>query len=233
MTPAAMENNYHIDRYILASSGESTDLIDFSAVAICKNPDNTFHLGMIYRHPETDILRFLHLGWHHKLLDESVPNSHWGIIDLPPERCSDLAIKCLLVLNANLSGMVPYAFSKPNGFFDSKTGRMLLGPNKIGLTCATLVLALFHLAGVTLIDYTTWTSREDDLDRQKVLLDMLRHPNSKASDEHIKAVESEIDGFRFRPSEVISASITPPSVTSMAELEPLGLEVERIALGAT
>lgn len=226
-----MNTNYNIDRYILTTSNESTDLIDYSAVAICKNQDNTFHLGMIYRNPESDLLRFLHLGWHLNLADDAVPKAHWGILDLPEERSCDLAIKCLLVLKANSDGKVPYAFSKPNDFFDSKTGKMLLGPKKNGLTCSTFVLALFHLARITLINYDSWRPRKDDKDRQDELLKMLNDTRyGVTAPEHIKAVESEIDGFRFRPSEVMAASITPSYVTDMQQLEPLGIRIEDIVL---
>jgi hypothetical protein len=200
------------------------DIESFSVVIGPSRPGFQ-HLGVILRDPEDDNLRFFHLAWHHTLREEPIDNRNdllWGEIPLPVERKEDLAVKAWLVRNSYLDNRIPYGFCAPNGFFDATTGRMILGPNQTGLTCATFVLALFHMAGVQLIDYASWEARPADVEFQRYVVQQLA---GHADIEYINKVQGEVDGFRYRPEEVMASSITPLNVIQMTQLIPLGIEV--------
>ncbi len=200
--------------------------IESAATVITKSGDN-FHLGLIYRNPETEELRFLHLAWHLDLVDQDLPGNGkylWGCPDLPEERVMDIAIRCLLVIDANSKGEVPYAFSYPNDFFNAETGQMLLGSRGVGLTCATFVMAIFHMANINLINYSSWRERKSDKYFQQYIVSQME--KNRVPKAHIEEVLKEVNGLRFRPSEVMASTVTPPEVSTMLQLEPLGLEVQ-------
>jgi hypothetical protein len=112
---------------------------------------------------------------------------------------------------------VPYAFSPPNTCFDEATGRYLLGPTRMGLTCATFVLAIFDAARLPLVDYSSWpTHRPGDAEWQQKVISMLR---GRVSHAHISAMERDVGGARYRPEEIAgAATVSPlPSAFSIAE----------------
>lgn len=207
---------------------KALDCLQYSAVAIIGDQDSR-HLGLFYRDPLKGEICLLHLMVYNLRNDDpSFPHYKkflWDFPDIPEERQSDLAAKALLVRDENQKGRVPYGFSLPDGFFDQATGEMLLGPEKVGLTCATLVLALFHMIGIQLIDYSSWKSRPDDEKEQKKLIGILT--SKKYDPVYIKAVERQANGFRYRPEEVMASALTPPEIKTMEKLVPLGEQVVR------
>lgn len=87
---------------------------------------------------------------------------------------------------------------------------MGLGPTRLGLTCATFILAVFEAAGISLIKYDTWPeNRPSDFEWQKQIITALRRTRS-ATPEHIKAVEGDVGSARYRPEEVAGAATANP-----------------------
>lgn len=96
--------------------------------------------------------------------------------------------------------------SEPND--SNPSGKFLFGPTRFGLTCATLVLAVFQAAGVPLVKYDEWpVGRPGDADWQWMVVENLR-ASGQGSAQHLAAMESEIgkNAARFRPEEVAGAA---------------------------
>ncbi len=185
------------------------------AVAIGFVDANQRHVGLLHHDSESNGVRLLHLAWHHRLANDS-PTHDYLRVDpvIHPRRQLQVAAICRKVLRANPTG-IPYAFSAPNDCFDEATGQFLLGPARHGLTCASFVLAVFHVAGLPLVDYGTWPlNRTGDREWQEQIVAALR---GRATPEHVEAVRGEIGSVRFRPEEVAGAATVSPV--------PVGFEI--------
>jgi hypothetical protein len=164
------------------------------------------HLGMLHRDGDSDSVLMLHLAWHHDLKNEPPKPSYlWVDPAVHPRRLTQVAAICRHIWRANQKGGIPYGFSPPNDCFDAETGRYLLGPTQHGLTCATFVLAVFHIAGLQLVQYDTWpVSRDGDAEWQQRIVTLLQQHGAPAK--HIEAVSSELGSIRYRPEEVAGAA---------------------------
>lgn len=106
---------------------------------------------------------------------------------------------------------LPYSFRYPQGAGVDPTGEMLLGDG-VGLTCSTLVLAVFETAKIPYLDPSGWVERPGDKSKQQELLKAMREgiPGfaPPAAPVHIAKVEAELPCIRIRPEEVASAGMT-------------------------
>ena len=182
--------------------------IEFAAVAIGQPHQNQRHTGMLYRDPESNQILFLHLAWHRDLHNEAPAKSFlWVTPAIHPRRARQVAAICRKIWKSN-GRHIPYAFSPPNDCFDETTWEYLFGPTRLGLTCATFVLAVFHEARLALVDYSSWpANRPGDAEWQQQIVSLLR---GRASEDHVRAVEQEVGGHRYRPEEVAGAATVKP-----------------------
>lgn len=210
---------------IFSQAEKRLDAVRFCAIAITGNRESR-HLGFFYRDTARDgSLHLLHLVGR-GLLDAAAsmqPQYLWGLPKIHEFRQSDLVAKAILIRDRNQEGRVPYGLSPPESFFDKTTGAMLLGPNKTGLTCATFVLALFHMIGIALIDYQTWKDRPADKEFQDSVIAWLQRDGAEPA--YINKVRKQVNGFRYRPEEVMAAALTSPNINTMDQLVPLGVAV--------
>src|ERR1019366_5213972 len=110
-----------------------------------------------YRVSEGEPAQILHLAWHEKLRSD-LPDPDYVIWTRPNiERDRGLAVAayCRRIVKQATRQQVPYGFSQPDDFFDAD-GSFVRGPSKVGLTCASFVLALFQKAGVSLARTEEW-----------------------------------------------------------------------------
>src|SRR5437868_1343597 len=124
------------------------------AVAICHSGN---HVGVLYRdEDDPSDIKLFHLCWH-RILRNSHPKMSdkcgwWIVPSIEPEQVNSVIAHIGDIWDKNGHGTMPYGFSDPRGFFDND-GNIVFGPGQVGLTCATLVLAVFDLSGVPLVDY--------------------------------------------------------------------------------
>jgi hypothetical protein len=181
---------------------ELPDSDDLIAVALCNAYGGNLHAGLIYR-DEAHVVRFLHLGWEDRLLDSRYESGIFILPNIEPEHAFLLATMCTRVWGRFCTvRKFPYGLRYEGTTFDA-TGKLVLGPGACGLTCATLVLALFKAIGFSLINEQSWPIRSDE-DRQ--FLEAIRRYASPA---HFAILEREIENGakRIRPDEVAGASL--------------------------
>jgi len=211
--------------------------IEQCAVAIVGNAVER-HTGFFYRDPDDNKVVLLHLQTDNlHVVDAATERSAQFYLRASPaihkRRHGDLAAKAYLVYKRNSTGRVPYGFSCPTNFFIPDTGEINLShQNNIGLTCATLLLAIFHMAGYQLVDYSSWKPRYADLiPQQKLLANLIdlekikRFRDTGITSKYIDAVKKQMTAIRFRPEEVIAAAVTAQEINTMDQLEPLGYEI--------
>lgn len=182
------------------------------AIAI-KDTGNGTHAGIFYRVEQASQYRLLHLAWHHDLrIDGPNPTYHWVEVPLPQLRLQQVAAICEHVAKTNAPGSIPYAFGSPVDCFDRNTYQYLIGRDNSGLTCATFVLAVFHLAGIPLVRYNTWPPGSvEDQQFQTQVAEILEEqfvngaPNVTASD--IATIRSEVGVSRFSAEHVAAAGM--------------------------
>ncbi|MBI1826972.1 MAG: hypothetical protein HY287_08305 [Planctomycetes bacterium] len=184
--------------------------ISVVAIALKETYPTQRHIGILHRNRETNQVLLLDLAWHLKLRNDPPEDDYiWVDPPISPREATQVAMICRKVWRANRRRKVPYGFSAPNDSFDEETSEFLVGPTKFGLTCATFVLAIFHHAGLVLIDRETWVHRNDDTIFQQQVIRALAEGGT-ASKEHISHLESEVGCIRIRPEEVGSASAQSP-----------------------
>ncbi|MCR4318522.1 MAG: hypothetical protein NUW37_19440 [Planctomycetes bacterium] len=197
------------------------------AIAISEPIPGQRHVGILHRYPDEGELKMLHLQGHHKLSEEiPTPDSKALISSIDEERLVQIAAKCRRIWRANENGKIPYGFSLPTGCFDRVTLKFLIGESKLGLTCASFVLAVFESAGFPLVDYNSWpTNREDDQNwRGAILYILSRDKNVPRS--HIDAISSDVGKLvRFRPEEVAGAFTSASHPAPFEVAEPRSREV--------
>jgi hypothetical protein len=172
----------------------------FAAAVICRTECGNLHVGLLHRSDEhpTEII---HLGWEDQLRNDWNWKRLWAAPDVEPERLRSVAAMCRKVWHSyEISRKFPYALGFRGTSFDA-TGKLVLGDGARGLTCATLVLAMFHAVGVELVCEDSWPIRTED---DRVLLETIRR---FATPPHLVLLESEVNQGvrRIQPQEVLGA----------------------------
>ncbi len=184
------------------------------------------HSGIFYLDPVRKKHYLLHLVVG-KLVDQDATYGKkylWGSPDIPEQRKGDFVAKAMLIRDKAKTKDIPYGYSSPVNFFDNQSGEIIKDNRNVGLTCSTLILAIFHMIGISIIDYSSWIYREEDKIKQLYYLEYMKKEGFFTK-EHREKVKQQIEGFRYRPEEVVAAAVTPNEIRTMAELEPLGKEI--------
>lgn len=192
-----------MERVIESSRNPPTNVVHIG-IAIHQYEE---HIGLLYRVTGNTPALLLHMPWHNKLRSESPAADYvlWVDPSIPKERASVVAAFCRRIWKKNEANGLPYGLSQPNRFFDH-TGGVLKGPAKVGLTCATFVLAVFDAAGLPLVRYETWPKPTgNDIKWQEDFARRLEE-DEKVSPEHSRAFRDEVGNIRYRPHEVAGAA---------------------------
>jgi hypothetical protein len=198
----------------------------FVAILIGEPDADQRHIGILYRIDESED-SVLHLAWHCRLQNETTVPSYFPVCVRP--RCKNVRLRqaagyCRRVFKANESTGIPYAFSPPVDSLDPQTGVFLAGPTRLGLTCASFVLAIFASVGLDLIEYASWsTDRQDDREWQEAIIEKL--VKSGADLAHIEHLRAEKGAARFRPEEVAAGTALAPPPAFFDAAAPLGEEI--------
>lgn len=123
------------------------------------------------------------------------------------------------------SGVTPSSIKLPNhsrrhwadAYFDAN-GRYTAPRGSDGLTCATFISEIFRAVGLPLVQLDTWEARDQDLVWGNDVCALLKHRGG-ASDEHIEAVRSSINGLRLRPEELAFSADLPSLARPVAFAE--------------
>lgn len=185
------------------------------------------HIGIFVR-KDDEPLRFVHLAWHLRLMNDAAGEAHvWTCPNVRPERLRLVGSMCRLVWQMNAERGLPYAFSSPSDFFDRATGEARLGPTRLGLTCASFVIAIFEMGGIRLVQESTWEPTEEDRDWQESIVEALEKYGASA--DHIEAVSQELGAIRFRPPQVFCATSLYPPSAKQEDVSIICRDVEKLA----
>jgi len=176
------------------------------------------HAGILYRWGRG--IRFFELKSHHELSDEPItdepvrPSVLWVEPRIQPERAFLVATRCQLVARRHREKKIPYGFRYNRTSFDEQ-GIIRLGAGEVGLTCATIVDAVFASERLPLLDPNTWPppDAEDKKTRRGVIADI-----RKRDREHADILEAEIEAPRIRPEEVVAAAAIHPTIGTFETL---------------
>lgn len=207
---------------VLTKADNPSNVIKHVGVVVILNHNGSRHTAIAYKRDKQ--WRLLHLASHNKLMDDPVEdweflciNPEPGLLDIQLERVGAF---CRLVWDRNSEGKIPYAFSVPSSFFDPLTGKLVVGPNKLGLTCASFVMTIFGDIGCPLILQSTWRHRKEDDHAARKLLQGI--PIRSLEDErHVETALKDLPAFRFRPEEVAGAAacdIIPADFNASVEM---------------
>jgi len=194
------------------------------AVAIAVVRDGHQHVGILHKSEVIDEVKLGHLAWHNQLKDSQPKDCYlWVDPPIPTRRARQVAARCRQILRANERG-IPYAFSSPNDCFDLRTGGFLLGPLRVGLTCASFVLAVFDAAGLRLAEYSSWPQqRPGDAEWQQFVVEQLEESEARA--EHVGLVKKEVGAIRYRPEEVGGCAVSDHLPCPFDTAEALSQEI--------
>lgn len=182
----------------------------FAGIILERLKSGSIHVGFLYR-IETSDAYILHLRGHRKLLHEPPRAGQLCVLcQVEPLRLPSIAAFARRLWRKNKSQGIPYAFSSPEQDWFSAEGSLLLGPERLGLTCANFVLALYRAVGLPLVQLDTWPEREDDAAWQQSILDEWAPAIAEArhnTQEHFAQVRNEIGTVRCRPIEIGGAAL--------------------------
>jgi hypothetical protein len=194
------------------------------AVAIAIIQPGQHHVGILHKEEILEDVSLAHLAWHNQLRNGRPKDAYlWIDPPIPARRARQVAARCRQILRANTRG-IAYAFSPPNDCFDIATGSFLFGPSRVGLTCASFVLAVFDSAGIRLADYATWPyGRTGDMEWQNSIIRQLEEDG--ASVEHITFIKNEIGAVRYRPEDVAGCAAADQLPCHFDIAESLGQKI--------
>ena len=202
----------------------------FAGVILERLKSNWIHVGFLYRIEDSDAY-VLHLWGHRKLLHEPPREGQLCVLcEIEPVRLPSIAAFARRLYRKNKNQGIPYAFSSPEQDWFSAEGSLLLGPERLGLTCANFVLALYRAAGLPLVQLDTWPAREDDAAWQQSVLDEWAPAIAEArqkTQEHFAQVQNEIGTVRCRPTEIGGAALASEFPCAFDTALRHALEVER------
>jgi hypothetical protein len=139
------------------SAQKGFEQIPPTAVAVYLNGR---HVGILHR--DETAIKLLHLCGHERLNNDSPNRTQypvWVEMSVNEALLQTAAIWCKLIFDLHGDGKMPYGFSSYEDFF-LENG--VINRGCIGLTCATLVLAIFKQAGVKITQRETWPVKRDD-----------------------------------------------------------------------
>jgi hypothetical protein len=129
-------------------------------------PSYGWHTGIIFR-GNTSSVYAIHLLGHRYLGKGRPPEGCWIIqIDVPRIRISSITGLLRMVMKKYRFGGPSYGFSSPEREWFTAFGTVVPHKPGEGLTCTSMVIALFKSAGFPLIDLETWPSRNSDQQRK-------------------------------------------------------------------
>lgn len=184
-------------------------------------PEN--HVGLLYK-LGNEPARSLHLEWHHRLKDEP-PKADWFWVQCGLDPVSRRVIAPAVAQVATDNQLpIPYSTIYEGIYFEGATLRYARNKAGEGLTCATLILAVFDALGFPVLDLKSWKQRDDDRNHLNTLVNFLR-AHSSATEEHVAAMEARPSGIRYRPQEVAGAVSEEAFPVTFERASALGAEV--------
>jgi len=182
------------------------------------------HTGVITR--TASGVDFIHLATHDRLIYESFDTTRypcWVVPELSDTDGRLIASLARRVVSAYHQGGLPYAIKKSAGI--ANDGTVVFGEGGAGFTCATFVLALFEGVNIQLIDDSDWQVLAEDVLWQGSIIELFR-ASGRVGEDHLRAQESNIGCFRFRPEDVAAAAmIADSSPNDFATIRPLAAEL--------
>lgn len=172
---------------------------DEVAIAIDRKRE---HIGLYHSAPQKQVNQ-LHLAFHNDLRLEPIDNkfSVWVKPAISPEIAFAVAAFCRKFAKAQALKQLPYGFSPPKGAL-AKTGHLEDGV--VGLTCASLALAIFERCDAPLLEYGSWPIRDADVQWQQNVAERYLRP--LLSKEELDRLLSEVPSVRYKPLEVAAAA---------------------------
>lgn len=202
----------------------------FAGVILERLKSDWTHVGFLYRIEDSDAY-VLHLWGHRKLMHEPPREGQLCVLcEIEPVRLPSLAAFARRLYRKNKNQGIPYAFSSPEQDWFSAEGSLLLGPERLGLTCGNFVLALYRAAGLPLVQLDTWPEREDDAAWQQSVLDEWAPAIAEAKQKtqgHFAQVRNEIGTVRCRPAEIGAAALASEFPCAFDTAVKLAIDVER------
>lgn len=178
------------------------------------------HIGLAF-HSAKDGVQLLHLRFHRDVVAESFPISNQCWIATIPEfqKTNSKILVAIARAVASRKATINFGINllAANGSFDAN-GRYTAPRGSDGLTCATFISEIFRAVGLPLVQLDTWEARDQDLVWGNDVCALLKHRGG-ASDEHIEAVRSSINGLRLRPEEVAFSADLPSRARPVAFAE--------------
>ncbi|WP_343565498.1 hypothetical protein [Kiloniella sp. b19] len=195
------------------------------------------HIGILYKIDDKEA-RVSHLAWHMELKDEDV--KEFLLKASEKSTCvwfqSGLEDHERRLVSIALAGMaergqlpgIPYSTLYSGKYFEEGTLQYVRDEVGAGLTCATFVMQVFESLGYPVVDVESWLDRPEDIDWQRMILEMLEHwgvKNGVSIEEHVKAIREQPASCRFRPEEVAYCTTRDEIPVTYQEAEPAGRRI--------
>ncbi len=137
----------------------------------------------------------------------------WAVPQLPPRVLRNIARDCEQIATKPVRTYYGFRFYKITALQNSSGTWSITGA--IGLTCATLVLAMFNKNGFPLVDVDDWRADADDaqwqskfadrIEREFAAMGVLGHTLTADEREYLEQNRADIPCTRFRPEDVIAS----------------------------
>ncbi|MES2137145.1 MAG: hypothetical protein V4502_08825 [Pseudomonadota bacterium] len=188
---------------------------------IRKLPEGRRHSGIFF--DDGSKVALLHLARDLELrVDEPTDDYWWVVAGIDSSIKKTVAGMCSLM--AQRMPAVPYAFDRAGIRFDDQ-GNIVPGPEGKGLTCSTLIVAIFDSVHFPLIFENQWPKDNDWAERLAILTSVFRP--ARVSSEHAIAAFGELEVKRVKPAEVVGASAETRFPVTYSRARPVAKKIEK------
>jgi hypothetical protein len=172
-------------------------------VLLCQTEQGNLHMGVAYR-DQAGGRANLHLGWEDNMSNRWNWRGAWVAPSLDPSILTSVAARCRAVWkHYERERKFTYSLCWGGTSF-AADGALLLEAGAAGLSCATLVLALFRSIGVDLLVENEWPDRTA---MNREFLAFLERVAGEGNEAVIQRLTAEVEGGvrRILPQEVAAA----------------------------
>lgn len=195
------------------------------AVLLCRTEQGNLHMGVAYR-DVAGVRANLHLGWEDYMSDRWEWESAWVVPSIDQSILTSVAARCRAVWSLyQKERRFCYSLCWGGSCFSSD-GALLHEAGAAGLSCATLVLALFKSIGVEILVEAEWPSRTA-MNREFVLF--LEASVSSKYQSVLQRLSSEVElGVRRIIPQEVAAACEQEIPAHFEMCETRGREIDRM-----
>jgi hypothetical protein len=179
-------------------------------------------VGLLYKLGD-EAAQIVHVAWQYRLMHEVPTDEYCWVQSGLDEMSRCIIAPAIAEVASEEQRSIPYSPIYDGIYFEAGDLKYKREAPGDGLTCATLIMAIFDALGFALFNRQEWPARAEDADWHNWIVNQLEQ-SGRATQEHIKVIREKPRGARFRPEEVAGAMTEANILCRLRERKRLAMK---------